>query len=80
MIPSHRHPGALRAVFSPDGEDSRKFEADGLWAAATQKWYLAEACGSRTHPSRETREATGFEDREGHRAPLASTPIAGLGA
>lgn len=36
---------------------------------------MAEACGSRTHPSRETREATGFEDREGHRAPWASDEI-----
>src|SRR5919108_5790985 len=33
---------------------------------------LAEAPGSRTQPSRSTREATDFEDREGHRAPFAS--------
>src|SRR6478672_7219833 len=34
---------------------------------------LAEAPGSRTQPSRSTREATDFEDREGHRAPFASS-------
>jgi hypothetical protein len=33
---------------------------------------MAEAPGSRTQPSRSTREATDFEDREGHRAPFAS--------
>jgi hypothetical protein len=33
---------------------------------------LAEAPGSRTQPARETRAATGFEDREGHRAPFTS--------
>jgi len=33
---------------------------------------LAEAPGSRTQPSRGQREASGFEDREGHRAPFAS--------
>jgi len=33
---------------------------------------MAEARGSRTHPSRVIREAAGFEDREGHRTPLAS--------
>jgi len=33
---------------------------------------LAEAPGSRTQPSRGQREATDFEDREGHRAPFAS--------
>ena len=33
---------------------------------------MAEAPGSRTQPARETRAATGFEDREGHRAPIAS--------
>ena len=38
----------------------------------TSRSFLAEANGSRTHPSGETQEATGFEDREGHRAPFAS--------
>ena len=33
---------------------------------------MAEAPGSRTQPARETRAATDFEDREGHRAPFAS--------
>ena len=33
---------------------------------------MAEAPGSRTQPSRGQREATDFEDREGHRAPFAS--------
>ena len=33
---------------------------------------MAEACGSRTHPSRSSRDADGFEVREGHRAPCAS--------
>jgi len=33
---------------------------------------MAEAPGSRTQPSRDQREATDFEDREGHRAPFAS--------
>ena len=34
---------------------------------------LAEAPGSRTQPARETRAATDFEDREGHRAPFTSS-------
>src|SRR5207245_2042817 len=34
--------------------------------------------GSRTQPSRSTRETTGFEDREGHRAPFASFLSGGL--
>src|SRR5687767_14646219 len=33
---------------------------------------MAEAPGSRTQPARVKRAATGFEDREGHRAPFAS--------
>ncbi len=36
---------------------------------------MAEACGSRTHPSRSSRDADGFEVREGHRAPCASARI-----
>ena len=36
---------------------------------------LAEAPGSRTQPARVKRAATGFEDREDHRAPFASIPI-----
>jgi hypothetical protein len=36
---------------------------------------LAEAPGSRTQPSRDQREATDFEDREGHRAPFASVGV-----
>src|SRR5919107_1902601 len=39
---------------------------------------MAEAPGSRTQPSRSPREATDFEDREGHRAPFASSLIRGL--
>jgi hypothetical protein len=38
---------------------------------------MAEAPGSRTQPSRGQREATDFEDREGHRAPFASIVRAG---
>ena len=34
---------------------------------------MAEAPGSRTQPPRRSGEQTGFEDREGHRAPFAST-------
>jgi hypothetical protein len=37
---------------------------------------VAEAPGSRTQPSRGQREATDFEDREGHRAPFASIACA----
>jgi hypothetical protein len=36
---------------------------------------MAEAPGSRTQPSRDQREATDFEDREGHRAPFASVAV-----
>src|SRR5829696_1702310 len=39
---------------------------------------MAEAPESRTQPSRSTREATDFEDREGHRAPFASSFILSL--
>src|SRR5580765_7643268 len=39
---------------------------------------MAEAPESRTQPSRSTRETTGFEDREGHRAPFASSLSEGL--
>ena len=35
--------------------------------------HLAEARGSRTHPGRASRPTHGFEDREGHRAPSASS-------
>jgi hypothetical protein len=33
---------------------------------------MAEACGNRTHPSRLSRDADGFEVRESHQAPCAS--------
>src|SRR5512138_587756 len=49
--------GSLRAPF------------DSLASLASR---MAEAPESRTQPTRETRAATGFEDREGHRAPFAS--------
>src|SRR3954470_24195950 len=49
--------------------------------AAPVSWQpsrMAEAPESRTQPSRSTRETTGFEDREGHRAPFASSLTEGL--
>ena len=36
---------------------------------------MAEAHGNRTHPSRRNRDANGFEVREGHQAPGASSAI-----
>jgi putative ABC transport system ATP-binding protein len=36
---------------------------------------VAEACGNRTHPSRQNRDADGFEVRESHQAPCASGAI-----
>src|ERR1051325_9449104 len=44
----------------------------------TRERALAEAPESRTQLSRSTRETTGFEDREGHRAPFASLLSEGL--
>ena len=54
------------SIIQPRAE--RQTRAPGVDQGAV----VAEASESRTHPSRVKREATGFEDREGHRAPLAS--------
>src|SRR5262249_49736707 len=41
-------------------------------SAAAARALLAEACGNRSHPSRQNRDADGFEVRESHQAPCAS--------
>jgi len=61
-------PGARR-VDRDLGQSRKKQRFEYTWCVAGKG---AEACGSRTHPSRSSRDADGFEVREGHRAPCAS--------
>jgi hypothetical protein len=45
------------------------------WRLTQPATKLAEAHGNRTHPSRQNRDANGFEVREGHQTPGASARI-----
>ena len=58
----------MRSTFALRASARRRSDGSA-WRSRVE---LAEAPGSRTQPSRSTREATDFEDREGHRAPFAS--------
>ena len=65
---SQRGGGARRGsgapqLMSPEGAKSKRSARSDV---------LAEACRNRTDPSRLSRDADGFEVREGHQTPCAS--------
>ena len=63
---------SLRAISHGRGECRMARHERTREPSSGSRGWVAEAPGSRTQPSRDQREASDFEDREGHRAPFAS--------